>query len=81
MGRTTLHALAEGKALGLPMNKEKPQLVMDASVKGEPIVYRCSACAQIFLPPNDRTPKQAAADLWAAFNEHVQERHSDEAAG
>jgi hypothetical protein len=70
----------ERKALGLPM-KHKPQLVADASVRGEAIVYRCSACAQILLLPKDRTPKDAAAELWAAFNEHVQEKHPEEAAG
>jgi len=60
---------------------EKPQLVMDASAKGESIVYRCSACTEIFLLPNEQTPKAAAAKLWAAWNQHVQEKHSDEAAG
>ena len=61
--------------------KEKPQLVVDALVRGEPIVYRCSACAQILLLPKDRTPKDAAAELWAAWNQHLQEKHSGEAAG
>ena len=71
-----MQALQRNKALGLPMNK-KPQLVADASARGEPIVYRCSACAQILLLPKDRTPKDAAAELWAAFNQHVQKKHSD----
>ncbi len=75
-GRTTFDGLAKEKVLGLPMN-EKPQLVADASVRGEPIIYRCSACAQILLLPKDRTPKDAAAELLAAFNQHVQKKHSD----
>lgn len=60
---------------------ERPQLVMEASARGEAIVYKCSACGQMFLLPNEQTPKDAAAKLWAAWNQHVQEKHSDEGAG
>ena len=40
--------------------------------KGEPMTYRCSQCDQIFLLPEDRGPKDAATELWAAFQDHLQ---------
>jgi hypothetical protein len=57
---------------------EKPQLVMTGG-NGEPIGYRCSLCSQLFLLPDDRSPKEAAAELLAAFQEHVGEEHAKEA--
>ena len=58
--------------------KEKPKLVMTGG-KDEPMVYQCSLCDQLFLLPDDRTPKDAAAELLAAFQEHVAEEHSEKA--
>jgi hypothetical protein len=57
---------------------EKPHLVMTGA-KGEPIAYQCSACGQIFLLPEDRSPKDAAKELLAAFQDHVGEVHAEEA--
>jgi len=45
--------------------------------KGEPMTYRCSQCEQMFLLPEDRGPKDAAAELWAAFQDHVAEVHAE----
>lgn len=57
---------------------EKPHLVMTED-KGEPMAYKCSLCGQLFLLPDDRSPKEAAAELLAAFQEHVGEEHAQEA--
>jgi hypothetical protein len=57
---------------------EKPRLVMTGD-KGEPMAYRCSLCGQLFVLPDDRSPKDAAAELLAAFQEHVGEEHAEEA--
>jgi hypothetical protein len=57
---------------------EKPCLVVTEWVKGEPVTYKCSRCDQIFILPDDRTPKEAAAELVAAFHEHLGEIHGDE---
>jgi hypothetical protein len=53
-------------------SNEKPHLII-AGGKGEPTAYHCS------LRPDDRSPKEAAAELWAAFQEHVGEEHAEEA--
>ena len=58
---------------------EKPHLVVTSWVKGEPISYGCSRCGQIFLVPEDRSPKDAAAELLAAFRDHVGEVHAEKA--
>ena len=54
---------------------EKPQLEISDFRKGEPFIYRCSVCGQIFLPPEDRSPKEAMAELLAAFHEHIEDVH------
>jgi hypothetical protein len=56
---------------------EKSHLVMTGA-KGEPVAYHCSLCGQLFLLPDDRSPKDAAAELVAAFQEHVDEEHARE---
>jgi hypothetical protein len=58
--------------------EEKPHLVMSGG-KDEPLAYRCSLCGQLFLLPDDRSPKDAAVELLAAFQEHVAEAHAEEA--
>jgi len=60
------------------MPKEKPRLVMTGA-KGEPMAYECSLCGQLFLLPDDRSPKEAAAELMIVFQEHVREEHAEEA--
>ena len=60
-------------------SSEKPRLVVTEWVKDEPVAYQCSLCGQIFLLPDDRTPKEAAAELRAAFHQHVGEEHGGEA--
>jgi hypothetical protein len=57
---------------------ENPILVVTEWAKGEPIAYKCSACGQVFLLPDDRTPKEATDELLAAFHEHLGEVHADE---
>jgi hypothetical protein len=56
---------------------EKPQLEISHWRKGEPFIYTCSACGQKFLPPEDWSPKEAMAELLAAFHEHMREAHGD----
>ena len=56
---------------------EKPHLVVTNWVKGGPVTYECSRCGQIFLPPEDRNPKDAAKELLAAFHEHVGEARAE----
>jgi uncharacterized OB-fold protein len=58
---------------------EKPKLIVTEWVKGEPMSYQCSKCGQIFLPPEDRDPKDAAEELLAAFHDHVGEEHAEKA--
>jgi len=60
------------------MANEKPHLVMIAA-KGEPMAYQCSVCGQLLLLPDDKPPNEAAAELLAAFHEHVAEEHTEEA--
>ncbi len=59
---------------------EKTQPVLTGWGEGEPMTYKCSLCGRPFLFPEDRSPKEGAAELWAAFQEHVQEEHSEEMA-
>jgi hypothetical protein len=58
---------------------EKPSLVATSWVKDEPMSYQCSRCGQLFLLPDDRSPRDAARELLAAFREHVGEEHAEEA--
>jgi len=61
---------------------EKPQLVVAGPVRnGEHFFYECSRCGQRFILPEDRDPKDGAAELLAAFKEHVGEEHSEEVIG
>jgi len=58
--------------------EEKARLIISVSAD-EPVAHRCSKCGKLFLFPEDRLPKQAAADLVAAFREHVRESHPEDA--
>jgi len=60
-------------------SNQKPRLVVTSW--SEPVAYQCSLCGQIFLPPEDRTPKDAAAELLSAFRHHVEEVHAEDAKG
>jgi hypothetical protein len=60
-------------------SSEQPRLVVTEWAKGEPVAYQCSLCGQIFLLPDDRIPKEAAAELLAAFHQHVGEEHGTRA--
>jgi hypothetical protein len=57
---------------------EKPRLVINAA-KGEPTDYWCSLCGQHFIPPEDRSAREAAIELLAAFHEHAEEEHAQKA--
>jgi len=57
---------------------EKPHLVITAA-EDEHIGYRCSVCGQLFLLPDDQSPKEAAIELLASFQEHVVVEHALEA--
>lgn len=58
----------------------KPRLVLAIWANGEPLAYKCSQCCQEFLLPEDRTPKEGMAELWAAFQEHIEAVHGCSAA-
>jgi len=49
---------------------EKPYLGTTGT-KGEPMTYECSLCGHVFLVRDDLSPKDAAEELVAAFEEHV----------
>jgi hypothetical protein len=57
---------------------ERPYLVMSPWIKGHEITYECSGCGQIFVPPEDRSAKEAMTELMVAFQEHVRSEHSGE---
>jgi hypothetical protein len=57
---------------------EKPRLEITPA-DNEPVGYRCSACGQIFILPEDRSPRDAAIELLAAYQEHVVVEHAREA--
>ena len=56
---------------------QEPGLILTSWVKGEAFAYECSRCGQLFLLPEDRTPKEGAAELLAAFREHVSAEHRE----
>lgn len=58
--------------------REKAQLIVDVPVRGEPTVYQCSLCGQVFPLSEERTPKQAMAEARAAFQEHIWQSHPED---
>jgi hypothetical protein len=57
---------------------ENPRLEITPADK-EPVGYRCSACGQIFILPEDRSPRDATIELLAAYQEHVVVEHARQA--
>lgn len=57
---------------------EKPRLIFTKLSRGKAIACQCSLCGQVFLLPEDKPPKEAAAEMIAAFAEHVREEHPNE---
>ena len=55
---------------------ERPRIILTTWIKGEPFSYSCSLCGQPFILPEDRNPREGMEEVWAAFNEHVEEDHS-----
>ncbi len=49
--------------------------VVSYSGKRQPIQYICSRCLQFFLLPEDQQPKEAAAELYHALCEHLEQEH------
>jgi len=58
---------------------DNAHLVIKSPEGGEPIAYQCSVCGQRFVLPEDRSPKEAVAELWGAFKEHIREEHPEQA--
>lgn len=56
---------------------EKPQLIVGYSDKRQPTQYMCSRDLQLFLLPDDQPPKEAAAELYRAVCEHLEQEHPD----
>jgi hypothetical protein len=67
------------EGLGDVVMEERPRLALPRLVTGNPFDYECSRCGQPFLLPEDRTPEEGMLEVWAAFEEHVQEKHSEDA--
>ena len=59
---------------------EIPKLTAKPLIENETFGYMCSSCSQPFLPPEDRSPKEAMEEVWEAFNEHIRDEHSMERA-
>jgi hypothetical protein len=58
---------------------EKAKLIIVGPVyKGEQFHYECSLCRQRFIFPEDRDSKTGAAELLAAFKEHLREQHPED---
>jgi hypothetical protein len=57
---------------------EKAELIVRVSVNGEPTVYQCSFCDQVFPLSEHGTPKEVMADLWKAFKVHVRISHQQD---
>jgi hypothetical protein len=54
---------------------KKAQLIVRVSVKGEPMVYECSLCDQVFPLFEHGTPRDAMAQVWTALEDHVRISH------
>jgi uncharacterized metal-binding protein YceD (DUF177 family) len=67
------------EGFGEVVMEERPRLVLPHLVRGKPFDYQCSRCGQPFLLPEDRTLTEGRSEVWAAFKEHVQEEHPEEA--
>jgi hypothetical protein len=65
------------KESGHDAKAQEPRLILTSWVKGEDFAYECSRCSQLFLLPEDQTPKEGAAELLAAFREHVSAEHRE----
>ncbi len=57
------------------MLRKPVQLVFAGSVSGDPVFYKCSPCDQLFMLPEDGSPKEALSELYAAFKGHVRQEH------
>ena len=66
-------------SFGVIQMNEKARLVIKSAESGEPISYQCSSCGQRFVLPEDRSPKEAVAELWGAFKDHIREEHPEQA--
>jgi len=58
--------------------KGKGQLIINVPVNHESLVYQCSLCGQVFQLAEDRSAKEAMAELMAAFKDHMRERHPED---
>jgi hypothetical protein len=56
---------------------ERPRLVISEVAAGQPVLYHCSWCGQKFVFPEDRTPKEGASEILAAFRSRVREEHAE----
>ncbi len=58
---------------------EKPTCSSNLKKGRGAIAYQCSVCRQRFVLPEDRSPKEAVAELWGAFKDHIREEHPEQA--
>jgi len=59
----------------------KPQLIVGVSGEHEAINYMCSCCSRAFPLPEDQSPKEAVANLYQSFRDHVELEHSESSPG
>jgi uncharacterized C2H2 Zn-finger protein len=63
------------------MMQEKAHLVPVGSwTKDAQFLFKCSRCELVFALPEDRTPKEAASELWTAFRDHKRKEHPEDVA-
>lgn len=60
---------------------ERPHLVISEAAAGQSILYECSLCGQKFVLPEDRTPREGASEILAAFRNHIREEHAESERG
>ena len=58
--------------------KQRAQLIVNVPVSGEPMAYECSLCGRVFPLADDRAAKQAMAEVWTAFQNHIREIHPED---
>jgi hypothetical protein len=56
---------------------KKPQLIVSQWVRGQPLGYECSLCAQTFMLPEGLSPRESAARLIAEFQDHIKRIHPE----
>jgi|GraSoiStandDraft_41_1057321.scaffolds.fasta_scaffold2585770_2 hypothetical protein len=57
------------------MINDKPYLILGGVGKAVRMTFSCSVCGESFELPKGQSPEQAVTELWAAFTDHLQQKH------